>query len=257
MQIVIPAYNEAARLPRTLELLRRRARDIEQVVGRLEVVVVDNNSSDDTAELARRASTPGLPVQVVHCPIPGKGAAVRAGLLATTHELVAYMDADAATDLDAIVDGWRIMALGADIAVGSRAVGGAETTVRHTWLRGQGASLFRFFSSRVVPGVRDTQCGFKMMRGNLARHVAADLESDGFSFDVEFLARAVRRGATLAEFGVRWTDVPGSTFSPARHGASAFVELASIAWRCRKVAPVVAPERETVGPFGSLSDIPA
>lgn len=250
MQIVIPAYNEAHRLPRTLELLRRRARELAHVTGRLEIIVVDNNSSDDTAALARRADSPALPIRVIHCAEPGKGAAVRAGLLATSHELVAFMDADAATDLDAVVDGWRAIALGADVAVGSRAVDGSRTDVRHTWLRAQGAGLFRFFSSRLVPGIRDTQCGFKMMRGDLARAVSADLVSTGFSFDVELLARAVQSGARLAEFPVRWTDVPGSTFSPARHGASAFTELAAIAWRTRRTTQ--SPALEQRAPFRSV-----
>ncbi len=237
MQIIIPAYNEAKRLPRTLEVLRQRAREVTRVVGRIEVLVVDNASTDTTADVARAHDSLGLRVRVLHCAVPGKGAAVRAGMLASTHDLVVFMDADGATDLDALLDGWRLMARGADIAVGSRAMLGAETHERHTWARAKGASLFRFFGRGLVPGISDSQCGFKMMRGDLARTLAGRQVATGFSFDVELLARALRSGARVEEYPVRWTDVPGSTFSAARHGAGAFVELAQIARRLRHEVP--------------------
>jgi dolichyl-phosphate beta-glucosyltransferase len=89
-----------------------------------------------------------------------------------------------------------------------------------------------------VPGVGDTQCGFKIMRGDLGRAIFADCRTRGFSFDVEMLARARALGARIEEFPVVWSDVPGSTFSPVRHGLRSFAELVSIQVRlARRVAP--------------------
>lgn len=236
MQLVIPAKDEAARLPRTLEMLRSHVLAAGESPGVTEVIVVDNGSVDDTARLATAASTPALPVRVVTCATPGKGAAVRAGVRHTTADVVAFMDADGATQLDALAEGTRLITAGADIAVGSRAVPGAVTTERHSRARVLGAALYRRCTRQVAPGIADTQCGFKVFRGDLARAVFGDLVTAGFSFDVEVLARAQRRGATVVEFPVTWDDVPGSTFVPIAHGASAFWDLALIARRLRRSA---------------------
>jgi glycosyltransferase involved in cell wall biosynthesis len=174
-----------------------------------------------------------MPVRVLVCEALGKGAAVREGMRHSTADVVAFMDADGATHLDALGDGMRVIAAGADIAVGSRAVPGAVTTERHSWARVLGARLYRRCTRQVAPGIADTQCGFKVFRGDLARAVFGDLVTTGFSFDVELLARAQRRGARIVEFPVTWDDVPGSTFVPLTHGASAFWELAVIARRVR------------------------
>lgn len=239
LEVVIPAYNEEDRLPRTLRELRRYLLATPSV-GAVEVVVVDNGSTDATTAVALAADAPGLPVRVVHCAERGKGAAVRAGLAASSAPVVAFMDADGATRLDAIDGALARLRAGADVVIGSRAVLGAETQARHSRLRDRGARVFRACAARIVPGVADTQCGFKVLRGDLARTLAADLRATGFSFDVELLARARAAGALVVEMPVWWVDVPGSTFDPARHGVDAFRELAAIAWRGRggRFAPV-------------------
>ena len=96
-------------------------------------------------------------------------------------------------------------------------------------------ALYRRLTNAVVPTVVDTQCGFKVFRGDLAREVFSATASSGFSFDVEVLARCTAMGAEVVEFPVTWVDVPGSTFVPMRHGASSFLQLLSIALRMRRV----------------------
>ena len=167
----------------------------------------------------------------MRCDQPGKGAAVREGIRRTTADVVGFMDADGATHLGALADGVRLVESGADVAVGSRAVPGSVTTERHSGARVLGARLYRRCTSVIAPGIADTQCGFKVFRGDLARDVFAGLRSTGFSFDVEVLGLAQRLGARIVEFPVTWDDVPGSTFHPFRHGASAFWELGVIARR--------------------------
>ncbi len=233
LQIVIPAYNEENRLPRTLRELRRFVRENRARLGVVEVIVVDNASSDATADVARRADSTVLPVRVLSCPVRGKGAAVAAGIAVTDADVVAFMDADGATHLDALLESLRLMALGTDVAIGSRAAFGSDTAARHSRLRESGARRYRALTARIVPGVGDTQCGFKVLRGDLARRTFAELRTAGFSFDVELLARLQRGGASIVEFPVQWADVPGSTFEPLRHGAGAFLNLAGIAWQLR------------------------
>jgi dolichyl-phosphate beta-glucosyltransferase len=239
LQLVIPAYNEQARLPRTLRELRRHVRDQRSLARPIEVIVVDNASTDDTAGVARAADSAALRVRVIDCPVPGKGAAVRAGIAATDAPVVGFMDADGATGLDALEEACRRLALGADVAIGSRGAEGARTAVRHSWVRERGARTYRACTARVVPGVVDTQCGFKLMNGDLGRRVFAALRTTGFAFDVEVLARVQALGARIDEFPVTWTDVPGSTFDPLRHGAGSFADLALIAWQIRRVRGTV------------------
>ncbi len=239
MQLIIPAYNEQARLPHTLAALRTYLLSARESAGPVEVIVVDNASTDDTAEVARAASSKAMPVRVVACETKGKGAAVRAGMAYTTADVVGFMDADCATDLVALVEGNRLLAAGADVAIASRAVAGSITTERHSRARAWGAALYRRCTQRIAPGIADTQCGFKLFRGDLARRVFADTGSDGFSFDVEVLGRAQRRGARIVEFPAVWEDVPGSTFVPMWHGASTFWELAMIARKLRRTPATV------------------
>lgn len=251
LQLVVPAFNEAVRLPSTLDLLATWLRDNSPAWGSIEVIVVDNASTDGTAEVARALSTPELPVTVVHCARPGKGAAVRAGMLTTTADLVGFVDADGATSFEALATAASLIEGGADVAIGSRAVAGSVTMMRHSTLRERGAAVYRWSTARLVPDIRDTQCGFKIFRGALARTIWADTRIDGFSFDVEVLGRAHLHGARVAEFPVTWVDVPGSTFSPARHGVESFRELAQIGLILRR-----ASRRATVTPLVPLLAMP-
>ncbi|WP_435769257.1 glycosyltransferase [Nocardioides sp. SYSU DS0651] len=247
LQIVIPAYNEERRLPRTLRGLRRYVAGRRGVLGRVEVIVVDNASTDRTAEVARDADSAALPVRVIRCAVRGKGAAVRAGLLATDADLVCFMDADGATGLDALETAWRSVRTGADVVIGSRALAASETEVRHCRTRSSGAAAYRRVAGRLLPGIADTQCGFKVFAGDLVRRVAPLLSARGFSFDVELLVLLRAAGARIEEIPVTWVDVPGSTFVPARHGAGAFAELARIAWRNRELVGADRPAKVAAG----------
>lgn len=255
MQLIIPAYNEERRLPATLEALAVYASALPVGSGRLEVTVVDNASSDRTAEVARSFDSATLPVRVLRCDTPGKGAAVRAGVLSTTADVVGFMDADGATDLSALAVGVSLIREGADLAVGSRAVDGSVTMVRHSRLRQVGATLYRRETVRIAPGIADTQCGFKLMRGDVARRIFESVRCRGFSFDVELLGRAQRLGARIAEFPVVWVDVPGSTFRPARHGIVAFWELARIGRMLGAYRPVLELPPVVVEPVALLNGV--
>ncbi|UBU14796.1 glycosyltransferase [Nonomuraea gerenzanensis] len=237
LEIVIPAYNEERRLPGgLLQLCAKLAR----MPFPTSVIVVDNNSTDRTAEIVRSWPRGPVPVRLVQCATPGKGAAVRAGLLGTSAPFVGFCDADMATDLDAIDVALGLLLSGERVVIGSRAHSGSHVENRHSKVRELGAFGFRALAGVLVHGVSDTQCGFKFFDGVLARDSAARLRTPGFAFDVELLARCVERGSTVREIPVRWRDMPGSRFSPARHTLGIVLELGRI-WVRLHARPRPAP----------------
>jgi dolichyl-phosphate beta-glucosyltransferase len=225
LEIVIPARNEAYRLPRGLALLCEKAAGLPPGVS---ILVVDSASSDDTPGIVSRWPDGPVPVRLIRCPRPGKGAAVRAGLLATRAPLVGFCDADMATDLSALDVAIELLASGHRLVIGSRAHADSQVEARHSVLRGVGAAAFRALTRAVAPGVRDSQCGFKFFAGPVARAAALDMTTTGFAFDVELIAHCQRLGAEPTEIPVRWRDIPGSKFSVTRHSLAAFWDVVSI-----------------------------
>ncbi len=225
LQIVVPARNEQARLPAGLAQLCAKA---ETLPAGVEVLVVDSASTDQTAQIVRGWPAGRVAVRLLSCDRPGKGAAVRAGLLATQAPYVGFCDADMAADLSALDHAlWQLQA-GRHVVIGSRAHAASVVEVRHSPVRKAGAAIFRAAAHLVAAGPRDTQCGFKFFVGPVARRAAADLAATGFAFDVELIARCRQLGADMVEIPVTWRDIPGSTFSVWRHSLTAFAEIAGI-----------------------------
>jgi glycosyltransferase involved in cell wall biosynthesis len=233
LEIVIPARNEQARLPVGLERLCAKAAALP--VG-VEILVVDSASNDQTARIAREWPAGAVPVRLISCDEPGKGAAVRAGLLATKAPYVGFCDADMATDLSALDAAVSHLKEGRQVILGSRSHPSSVVEVRHSSIRKAGAAVFRGASRLVAPGPVDTQCGFKFFAGPVARRAAADLVATGYAFDVELIARCRQLGADMTEIPVEWRDMPGSTFSVRRHSLAAFAELAAI-WLALRARP--------------------
>jgi dolichyl-phosphate beta-glucosyltransferase len=236
LEIVVPARNERDRLPAGLACLSAAVAALPPCVS---VIVVDSASTDETGEIARAWRVGDVPVRLVRCDQQGKGAAVRAGLLATSARYVGFCDADMAADPAAIPAAVSLLRAGHAVVLGSRSHPESDVEVRHTIIRRLGAAAFRAATRVIVPGVGDTQCGFKFFDGAIARAAAAQLRVSGFAFDVELIARCVQLGANPVEIPVRWRDVGGSTFSIWRHSASSFAELA-VAWRALQLTPAAA-----------------
>lgn len=222
LTVIVPALNEEHRLPRTLTGLSAA---LSRLPLSSEIVVVDNGSTDGTAAVALRHRGGQTPVRLLPCQRRGKGAAVRAGVLATDTTFVGFCDADLATSTDALVPTLAHLGAGVNVVVGSRAHPDSVVWARHSLARQAGAWAFRRAVQRLVPGISDTQCGFKFFDRATAEAVFRPLRTIGFAFDVELLARAQRAGAVISEIPVRWVDRPGSTFSPARDGYRSFATL--------------------------------
>jgi dolichyl-phosphate beta-glucosyltransferase len=244
-EIVIPAHNEARRLPEGLAALCQKAAVLP---WRTSVIVVDSASTDATGAVVRDWPAGPVPVRLLHCPRPGKGLAVRTGLLATEAPFVGFCDADMATELSALDVVLGLLAAGNTLVIGSRGLAASVVTVRHSAIRRRGAAVFRALARQVVPDSTDTQCGFKFFAGPLARAAATRLTTPGFAFDIELIAICQRLGATLTEIPVFWRDVPGSTFSVPRHSAAALRDVAAIWLRHRpgRAVPLPAPEPQPV-----------
>lgn len=225
LEIVVPARNEALRLPGGLAALSRKAAALPLPTT---IVVVDSASTDGTGDVVRHGPRPPVPVRLLRCERPGKGIAVRTGLLATRAPFVGFCDADMATDLRALDTAVSLLTAGHPVVIGSRALAGSVTEVRSSAVRRVGAAVFRAMARQIVPDSTDTQCGFKFFSGPLARAAAEPLRTAGFAFDIELLANCRRLGATLTEIPVHWRDMAGSTFSVQRHSAAAFRDVAAL-----------------------------
>ncbi len=217
LSVVVPVYNEERRLPASLVGLHIALRGLAA-----EILVVDNASTDGTVDVVRAHDGP---VRLLHCAQRGKGAAVRAGVLAARGRFVGFCDADLAASVDAVPSVLARLRRGVDVVVGSRAHPGSDVRARNNPLRHVGAWAFRRAARSIVPGIGDTQCGFKFFAADVARAAFGPLRTTGFTFDVEVLARARRLGAVIEEAPVRWIDVAGSTFDTLRDGYRSFAAL--------------------------------
>lgn len=207
LSVVIPAYNEEARIGRTL------ARVAEYLAGRdyaAEILVVDDGSTDGTREVAAGALAAGpVPLRLLALPANrGKGAAVREGVLAARGEIILFSDADLSTPIE---EAARLLErqreTGADAVLGSRALPDSRITRPQGRLRQLAGKTFNLMV-RLLTGLpfRDTQCGFKLFRAPVARELFARLREERFAFDVEIVYRAVRRGLRVIEAPVEWAD---------------------------------------------------
>ena len=221
LEILIPALDEATRLPNTLD---RTVRYLEAQPYSSSVVVIDNDSVDKTTDVVARMRSARVPVYLTGCARPGKGAAVRRGMLTSRARYVGYMDADLATPVETLdtvlplLSQWQVV-------VGSRRAGGARLAVRQPPIRTLGGMVFRVMARQVLPGVADTQCGFKFFAGDLARTVAGRLRVDGFAFDVELLRAVTDMGFPVKEVPVVWSDGPGSRLRVLTDGTRTAADL--------------------------------
>ncbi len=233
LTIVIPAYNEAALIESTLEavaaFVRERGLDTE-------VLVIDDGSTDGTGQLARQAMERlGLSGRVIRQePNAGKGMAVRRGMLEAAGRLILMTDADLSTPLEEYDKLRQAIAQGADIAIASRAVPGARLEPPQPWWRQSLGQLFAFVRRMIVlPGLRDTQCGFKLWRREPAREAFSRQTIIGWAFDAEVLYIADRLGYRIAELPVLWRNRRESKVRVLRDAPSVLRDLLTIRRRHR------------------------
>jgi len=210
--VVVPTYHEAARIASTLDALRRALAPLAlegEAAGGVELVVADDGSDDGTVDAARAAGAD----QVVALPVNrGKGAAVRAGVLAARGRTVAYTDADLAYPPAQLLHLLAEVEAGADMVVGSRRHVETTTLVRARRLRELTGRLFNLLTQLILLGrYRDTQCGLKAFRSDVARMLFARSTLDRFAFDVELFHMAERYRLSLVEVPVELANTSQSS----------------------------------------------
>jgi dolichyl-phosphate beta-glucosyltransferase len=230
LSLVIPCRNESARLPATLRAVSGWLGDRD-----VEVIIVVEKSTDDTAELARRQEAEDPRFRAICNSVSrGKGFAVKTGMLAATGDIVFFMDADLSVPLR-FIDAFLPYFDEADVVFGSRQH--PETVIPIS------QPFFRVFYGRVfnlalrlcgATSFKDTQCGFKAFRREAAQAIFSQLTLDGFGFDVEAMALAEALRLRIIERPVEWSDAPGTKVRALRDGTSAFFEAVAAAKRAQK-----------------------
>ena len=216
VSVVIPAYNEQQRLPPYLAAICEHFD--HELAGCYEVIVVDDGSSDGLVDDLKRGADHFPQLRVVsHPENRGKGAAVRTGVLEASGRFVLFADADGATPIEEESRLRSRLQCGADIAIGSRQVAGVGVRQnRHPLRRLIGKAFAAMAKWMFGLSVRDTQCGFKMFRRQVAAELFPQLREEGYYLDLELLILADRCGYRIEEVPINWADQPGSRMSFAR-----------------------------------------
>jgi glycosyltransferase involved in cell wall biosynthesis len=228
VSIVVPAFNEASRIGNSIA-------QIDAYISRsshsFELIVVDDGSSDRTAEIVRSSRVQGLRL-FSNDRNHGKGYTVRQGVLSARGEYVLFTDADLSAPIEELDKLFDVAAReGADIVVGSRAVDPKYIEKHQSSVREFGGKFFNLMV-RLVLGlqVHDTQCGFKLFHRERCRRLFEQQRTFGFCFDAELLYLAKRSGLTVRETPVRWSHAEGSKVRLIRDGLRMFLDLVRIRW---------------------------
>jgi dolichyl-phosphate beta-glucosyltransferase len=227
--IVIPAYNESARigptLDRVLVYVRERAWNAE-------VLVVNDGSTDATAKIVRDYAAQHANLALIENPgNRGKGYSVRNGILHASGEIVLFSDADLSSPIEEADKLFAALAAGAEVAIGSRWLRAELQTERQPLHRQLFGRIFNLLL-RVILGLRykDTQCGFKAFTQRAARMIFPLQQIERWGFDPEILFLARKLGLKVEEIPVRWAHREGTTIDPLRDGMRMFVEMLKVRW---------------------------
>ena len=251
LSIVVPAYNEERRIGACIERLRQALPDLVQS---WEILVADDGSEDRTREIVAAEAAGDARIRLIALPHRGKGEAVRRGLFEARGDWRYIADADLATPPDNLS---RFLAYTSNaetaLVIGSREAPGSRR-LDEPWIRHWIGRFFNWFVRLlVVPGISDTQCGFKLFSARAVELICPYLTSQGFAFDVEMLALARRAGLSIREVGVTWDGNQESRVAFGG-GAAAFLDVLRIRWRLWRGAYSAQPTPDTdtadrIGPF--------
>jgi dolichyl-phosphate beta-glucosyltransferase len=231
--IILPAYNESARIMGTLDRILAHAKQCDWSV---EIIVVNDGSSDNTADIVRRYAGEHPVVRLLENPgNRGKGYSVRNGMLRARGDILLFSDADLSSPIEEADQLFTVLGAGADIAIGSRWVDRRLQIRRQPLYRRLFGRIFNL-ALRVILDLqfKDTQCGFKAFTRRSAREIFPLQKIERWGFDPELLYLAKRLGFTVREIPVTWSHREGTRIHPLRDGVRMFGELLRIRWYALK-----------------------
>ena len=231
LSVVIPAFEESKKIARDVEVVAAFLKD-NHFEG--QIIVVDDGSSDGTCEAAKHVEVPSdITLNVIRYEDHrGKGHAVRTGMKQTSGEYVMFADSGGCVPYEDVLRGLELIkSRTCDIAHGSRKMQGCHIEKAQSLYRRICSKLFHWFVTcymKIPSEFTDTQCGFKIYRGDVARHLYGECITDGFAFDIEIIMRAQKEGYRIKEFPVDWACDPDSRLSPSRSSWRVLSELINI-----------------------------
>ena len=229
LSIIIPAYNEEARLAETLPVLKEF---LERQEYSWEVVLVDDGSSDRTSEVIHQFFTPEEGRSFKNSPNRGKGYSIRRGVEEARGEVLLFSDADFSTPIDEFQKLYHHIQNGYEIAIGSRSLPESDLQVHQAWYReGMGKVFNLLVQGILLRGFKDTQCGFKCVRRKDAAPIFSQLTIDGFGYDVEFLFLAQKKGLKIKETPVLWRNHPDSRVRIVQDSFRMLTDLLAVRFR--------------------------
>lgn len=209
LSVIIPAYNEEGRLPKTLASVHQY---LMERGGTFEIIIVNDGSKDKTIEVVDDFARHNDFVRLIsYAPNQGKGFAIRTGIMAAEGEKLLINDADGSSPIEELDFLEAAFAEGADLAIGSRAKPTAQKKVAALAYRTfMGNTFNKIVQALLLPGIYDTQCGFKLFKRHCAKDIFSVARQNGFAFDVEVLFIAKIRGYKIAEIAINWQNAEGS-----------------------------------------------
>ena len=231
LSIVIPAFEESAKIGRDVQAALKFLQD-NHLAG--EIIVVDDGSQDNTAVAAKQAGeTTPTPVKVIrYDKHQGKGFAVRTGINMTKGQFVMFADSGLCVPYDNTIVGLKLLKSGVcDIAHGSRKLEKSKIHRQQPYIRRVIGFMMRWILIlwlKVPSALSDTQCGFKIYNGNVARKLYRQSKSDGFLFDIEIIMHAMALGYNMKEFPIEWTSDPDSRLLPIKNLWNTICEMSAL-----------------------------
>ncbi|MBU6451547.1 MAG: glycosyltransferase family 2 protein [Cyanobacteria bacterium REEB67] len=227
LSVIIPAYNEESRLPSTLESVYEY---LEHSGHTFEIIVVDDGSLDGTCQVVEDFALHHDGLRLIsYAPNQGKGCAVRTGMLAGRGDYLLMNDADGSSPIEEVDKLLAALKSGASVAIGSRAKADPEAVVKAQLHRKYIGNTFNLIvQSLLLPGIQDTQCGFKLFTRAAAHDIFAVARLNGYAFDVELLYIAKLRAYKISEVAINWTNAVGSKVNVLTDSPRMFLEVLRI-----------------------------
>ena len=214
LSVIIPAYNEEKRIAKTLEEVREYLKNFDG-----ELIVVDDGSTDGTSAFSNISYPKNM----------GKGYAVKKGVERASGDLILFMDADNATPIREVE---KLLKFDSDIVIGSRYLHDSKIEKKQPLSRIMIGRLGNWvIRLLVLDGIKDTQCGFKLFKKNVAKELFSELQTHRFGFDIEILGRAQKKGLTITEVPITWLHNDNSRVRPIRDAFKTLADLIKIWWR--------------------------